>query len=779
MKKISLLIITLLSVGFGYAQMNDLIISEYGEGDGNNKYVEIFNGTGADVDLSDYEIWRISNGGSWSEVEISLTGVILVNGATYVVAHTGADAVILAVASGSTGKVSGSANWNGNDAVGLAKDDGTGTFVLIDAVGTDGVSPPLNEGWDVAGVPDATYNRTLVRKASVCNTNTNWTTSAGTNVVDSEWIVLTQDDWSDIGSHTTDCCIYATTWSSGAWSSGPPTLNTIVTIDDNFNTSSGGLQTNFSACTLIVNAGATLTVGNGNFVEVQNSVTVNGNLFVETQGNFVQNDDSGTFTVGASGTARVNKQTASKSNWYYYTYWSSPVVGETIGSVFANVDADRRFSFNAANFVDTDNDDIDDNADAWTIENAGALMVPGVGYAATESQFFMGGSGTAAFEGAFNTGNVDVTIDLNVANAGLNWNFIGNPYPSALDFIAFQAANASILDGVAYFWAQASPPEAVNDGNEVLNFNLNDYAVFTVGTGGTAGGSGPAPSGFVGSGQGFFIPALNSGVATFTNAMRMADVTSNSQFFKSGNTKKSVEDKSLENKLWVNLTSDNGVFNQILVGYVNGATNSNDGMSYDAPKLITQDFAAALYSKMEGDDTHYTIQGKDLNSINLNEVIKVGFASNIEVATLFKLSIDHLQGDFLTSNSVYLKDNLLNKTHNLSEGDYTFTSEVGEFNERFEIVFNTDNTLSTNQEEINTNKFTIVDVDDNKVQFNTNSNLDIKSISVFDLLGRQLYNLKGENTSETYTLSNLKNTVYIAKIELSNGVVITKKAIKK
>ncbi|MEJ6685975.1 MAG: lamin tail domain-containing protein [Crocinitomicaceae bacterium] len=49
-----------------FSQKSDLLISEYSEGSSNNKYIELFNGTGSDVDLSSYEVWKISNGGSWT-----------------------------------------------------------------------------------------------------------------------------------------------------------------------------------------------------------------------------------------------------------------------------------------------------------------------------------------------------------------------------------------------------------------------------------------------------------------------------------------------------------------------------------------------------------------------------------------------------------------------------------------------------------------------------------------------------------------------------------------
>ncbi|WP_297814567.1 lamin tail domain-containing protein [uncultured Polaribacter sp.] len=45
-----------------FGQYSDLFISMYAEGSSNNKFIEIFNGTGSDVDLSDYMIKGSNNG---------------------------------------------------------------------------------------------------------------------------------------------------------------------------------------------------------------------------------------------------------------------------------------------------------------------------------------------------------------------------------------------------------------------------------------------------------------------------------------------------------------------------------------------------------------------------------------------------------------------------------------------------------------------------------------------------------------------------------------------
>ena len=189
------------------------MISEYSEGSSNNKYVEIYNGTGASVDLSNYQIWRISNGGSWPEATASMSGT-LNDGDVYVVYNGSSDPTIVASGDLSSGVVS----WNGDDAVGLAKDI-SGTMTLIDAVGEDGSDP--GSGWNVAGTTNATANRTIVRKSNICSPNTNWIASAGTNITDSEWTVYPQNTWSYIGSHSSNCS------SSSATTPSAPTISSI------------------------------------------------------------------------------------------------------------------------------------------------------------------------------------------------------------------------------------------------------------------------------------------------------------------------------------------------------------------------------------------------------------------------------------------------------------------------------------------------------------------------------------------------------------------------
>lgn len=75
MKKALLFFIALATIAFVQAQCTDLFISEYVEGSGNNKALEIYNPTNSPIDLSGYQVVRYSNGGTTPNA-VALAGTI-------------------------------------------------------------------------------------------------------------------------------------------------------------------------------------------------------------------------------------------------------------------------------------------------------------------------------------------------------------------------------------------------------------------------------------------------------------------------------------------------------------------------------------------------------------------------------------------------------------------------------------------------------------------------------------------------------------------------------
>ncbi|RIA08371.1 lamin tail-like protein [Flavobacteriaceae bacterium MAR_2010_72] len=626
----------------------------------------------------------------------------------------------------------------------------------------------------------------------------------------------------------TSTSINSTTWTSTGWSNGSPTTSTAAILDYPYNTATNG---NFSACNLYINDDGmggfhTLTIADGTYVEVENNLIVNGKIIVNPKGAFIQNNDLGTVTVANKTSITVEKKTAPMDAWYEYTYWSSPVYGETIDLGLSDAQANRRFWFNAKNFrdskkeignnntfVDNQQDDIDDDGNDWTLASGSDVMIPGVGYASTHSKSLFFGPPMSAppyqfvytFEGPFNNGTITVPIYRNDDETNdNNWNLIGNPYPSAISANLFLAENVNEIredvpinppiggfsEGAIFLWSQDTSPSNSNSGNEIENFAQSDYAIINMSSE-TAGGDGIKPNRFIPSGQSFFIvydnaaagtqisssPDIKQGYIVFKNNMRMADGTSNSQFFRTSGTN-FTKSKKIDNKLWVNLTSDNGVFNQVAIGYIDKATDAYDGMAYDTPRNLSSGLFSSIYTLIPNENKKFAIQGKNPESLNLNEVIQLGFDTTIAIATLYTLSIDQVEGAFLVNNPIYVRDHVMNITHNLSVSNYTFTSEVGEFKDRFELVFKAE-TLSETESHLNANRLTIIELDNDLVQFKTNSDKDIQSVKIMDLLGRTLYLFKGSSTIETYNLSQLSQSAYLAEVKLSNGQIITKRAIKR
>ncbi len=166
-----------LGLGIASAQethtYSDLIISEYLEGSANNKAIEIYNGTGADVDLAAYSLMKQTNGRGDYKNEQVLTGT-LADGETFVLVNSQASDELKALGD----MTSNVTSFNGNDAVALFKNG-----EKIDEVGVFGDSTMWGENVTLRRIygegPTSTYDET-------------------------EWEEGDFDDYSDLGRYSAD-----------------------------------------------------------------------------------------------------------------------------------------------------------------------------------------------------------------------------------------------------------------------------------------------------------------------------------------------------------------------------------------------------------------------------------------------------------------------------------------------------------------------------------------------------------------------------------------------
>ena len=176
-----------------------LFISEYYEGSRYNKYIEIFNPTDSEISLDDYALPYVHSSpttvGKYEKWLPFTSGATISSKGFYIIASTEAESSILSKANQTIGYQS---FFNGDDGLKLVKKIGNTynfhngaiedvDFEVVDTLG-DWQGDP-GEGWDVAGLSEATKDSTLIRKPSITKGNTDWDASRGTNRFNSEWIV--------------------------------------------------------------------------------------------------------------------------------------------------------------------------------------------------------------------------------------------------------------------------------------------------------------------------------------------------------------------------------------------------------------------------------------------------------------------------------------------------------------------------------------------------------------------------------------------------------------
>jgi predicted extracellular nuclease len=184
----ALLVPLVFALGSARAAPTELFFSEYIEGTSNNKALEIYNGTGAPVDLgaNGYAVQMCFNGNAACTLTIPLVGTVA-PGDVFVLAQAAASPVILAQAD----QTNGSGWFNGDDVVVLRK-GGT----LIDVIGVLGVDPGTEWGTGLTSTAD----NTLRRKAAIEAGDTDPLDAFDPAV---EWDGFATDDFTGLGAHST------------------------------------------------------------------------------------------------------------------------------------------------------------------------------------------------------------------------------------------------------------------------------------------------------------------------------------------------------------------------------------------------------------------------------------------------------------------------------------------------------------------------------------------------------------------------------------------------
>lgn len=607
----------------------------------------------------------------------------------------------------------------------------------------------VNRFYSIAnsGVTGGSYDATFTFVAGDVDSGVSTSVLGIANYVNPTWTNLTIGARTSTTTQATGVTVYGdfqlgegqTTWTAGAsttawatsgnWSNGVPTLQSNVFVASaSFYPE---ITTTVTANSLDVAASTSLTVKSGGNITLTDKINNAGTITVENNANLRQ--VNATANTG-SGSTIVKRNTAALMR-QDYVMWSSPVSGQQL-QAFSPLTLSTRFyvyDYTVGGGVGN-----------YAATSATGNFVTGTGYlirlpnnhpvtATIWNGQFTGGNA--------NNGLVDPTLP-----ATNKYYSIGNPYASTIsadDFITSNSLNEAI-----YFWRKSN------------NAATSSYATYTLAGGVSNSGGDPLlmiPNGFIQVGQGFIAKLPSPATKfTFTNSLRV--INNGDQFFRR------LEDRS---RYWLNLTNDQGFFGQMMVAYMPNATNGYDP-AIDG--LFFNDSATSLTSTIENQD--YIIQGRAL-PFEATDVVALGFKS--ELAGTYTIALNSFDGTiFETQNqAIYLKDNLTNTTQDLRAGAYTFATEPGVFNNRFEVRY--ENLLSVENPSLSGN--TVAVYKQNQEVVVNAGNIKLSKVQIYDIRGRLLTEKNNINNSEVRLNAGVSNQVILVKITSANNEVVTKKVV--
>ena len=553
----------------------------------------------------------------------------------------------------------------------------------------------------------------------------------------------------------------------------PSTLNyTNLTISGSGQKTLGNPQNVFINESLRINA-ANVFVNTNEVITVRDTVKSNspGTMQIENNGQLIQINDAAINT----GTGLNYKRTAQAKN-YDYIYWSSPVENFATLSLPGN----NHYQWNTLL--------LNSNLTQGNWEAPSAAMTVGRGYIARASNLATTAQDlNSIFAGKPNNGVVSIPV-YRGTNTGIpydaepgnpnnawttkdddNWNLIGNPYPSAIDAEKFLVENELVIQGAVHIWTHANLPTSTTDfyyGDFAYNYYASDYTIYN-----KLGTSIPNTfNGKIAAGQGFMVNMLDAvpsgSSVVFKNAMRYQTAFApydNTNFYR---TQSPIESEE-KSRIWLDLVNTTTAeVGTILVGYAEEATIGKDHF-FDCSFESRGDHS--LYSLIDAES--FVIQGRPL-PFNIDDIVPLGFSLN-RLGDL-AISIRNVDGIFASDTPIFLEDKQLNIFHDLKDSPYFFNSEIGTFNDRFQLRYGT--TLSAGDFELAQSAIQIIGRE-GTVYLKSKENL-IDEVLIYDVLGRLLSKSAAANTLYLeIPLNVLAKQAIIVKAKLVNGTVVSQKII--
>jgi hypothetical protein len=475
-------------------------------------------------------------------------------------------------------------------------------------------------------------------------------------------------------------------WSNALnWDAGVPGAAIIAIINDVSPNPFPLSSTNAECLGLYVSSGASLTVPANSALTVLGNCNNNGQLTIKStsagDGSFINYG-----AITGSGIATVERYLTSEV-WHYV---SSPI-SDGLSAVFLDI------------YLIEWNEITGD----WSfIVPVNYGLNPMEGYGVWADDDFTGTT-TVFYETVSTNLNSGTFVsplltasgpyDPSVGTRGFN--FVGNPYPSAVDWDEVTGWEKSTLANAIYIWN----PSFGQYGSYVNGFSTNDVTNIVPG------------------GQGFFVHNYNDFTTTTLEVNNNARVHNNKPFFKGIETEKQSMKLSITSE--INMYSD-----ELIVSFNESATPDFDP-SYDALNLKGHEEAPDIYSRST-DDKNLSINAYAV----LEENVVIPVSCKIGINGFYTITATDIV-NFDASTHILLEDIFENTFIDLAyQNSYVFFASATDIAERFNLHFLLD--------PVNT---TEIEYDLNIQIFAANNAIHVKrqdlkvlegSLTLYDVLGR-------------------------------------------
>lgn len=449
--------------------------------------------------------------------------------------------------------------------------------------------------------------------------------------------------------------------------------------------------------------GAALTVGIDGSLTSHNTFNNNGDFTVKSSptddGSFIDNG-----SITGTGSFSVERY-IDEMKWHYV---SSPIA-DGLSMIYYHIYL-KSFS---------------EETGAWTyIAPVDIPLIPMKGYAAWASTALTG-SKTVYYTGNLNTGTftTELTHHAEALHNYKGFNFIGNPYPSAIDWDQSSGWSKTNVDNAIYFW----------------NPLIGQYGSYvTYPPTGTNGATNIIPSG-----QGFMVHVTNgqaTGSISVNNNARLHD---DKQFLKGITAESEIPLLRLKTTSGMNAYSD-----ETIIRFTEAASVDFDSES-DAYKMNGLEEAPQIYT-VSIDQTRLSINTSPI--LTANTIFPIGFETGTN--GIYTIEVTDLS-NFDPDIQIILEDKENQLFVNLGEQlAYSFFASVLDEPNRFNLHFSfdsfgVDDLLANNKVQIYGNGNYIYLV-------NPTPEFISGKVEVYDVLGRQVNEVEvsGINRVKLYVEGN-------------------------